>query len=278
MFKKNRLALLTVSTLVMALALGTMAFTPIDSANADTPGEGDPGQGGGQHGPGFGNDEYLAEILGISIEELQAAVEEARSAAGGPGSGNDFEQLLAEALGISTDELQSARQAAREAALAQALADGEITQEEYDLFQARQALREYTAREEILAAVLGISTDELRAALDAGKQIGDLLDELSISQEDFQAATQAAQEAALQQAVNDGVITQDQADQIQQGGGRGPGGPGHPGEQNGSGGMGGPGGNPGNQGGPGSNSNGGPGQGGNGGPSGAPPAGDDSNG
>jgi hypothetical protein len=259
-----------------------MAFTPIDSANAGAPGDGDPGQGGGQRGPGFGNEEYLAEILGISVEELQAAVEEARSATGGPGSGNDFEQLLAEALGISTDELQTARQAAREAALAQALADGEITQEEYDLFQARQALREYTDRDEILATALGISKDELQAALDTGQQIPDLLDELDISQEDLQAATQAAQEAALQQAVNDGVITQEQADQIQQGGGRGPGGPGHPGGQNEAGGMGGPGGNPGNQSGPGGNGNGfpegGPGQGGNGGATGAPPAGAGSNG
>ncbi|MBL7163014.1 MAG: hypothetical protein ISS57_10440 [Anaerolineales bacterium] len=131
---------------------------------------------------------------------------------------------MAAALGISVDALETARDTARDAALAQALADGEITQEEYDLIQARQALQYYSDRDAMLADALGITSAELQAAQEAGKRVPDLLDELGIEQEAFQANIQAAQEAAYAQAVADGVITQEQADQIQEGGQGGPGG------------------------------------------------------
>jgi len=54
--------------------------------------------------------------------------------------GIDYDALLADALGISTDELNAARQKAQEAALDQAVADGRLTQEQADLMKARQAL------------------------------------------------------------------------------------------------------------------------------------------
>ena len=41
-----------------------------------------------------------------------------------------------------------------------------------------------------------------------------LLDEQGLTSEEFQQALQAAYEAALQKAVADGVITQEQADQL----------------------------------------------------------------
>lgn len=58
-----------------------------------------------------------------------------------------FDQLLADALGITTDELSAARASARDAALADAIATGEITQEQVDLIEARSALREYLSPE-----------------------------------------------------------------------------------------------------------------------------------
>lgn len=153
-------------------------------------------------GDGEDHSALLAEVLGISEEELQTAVATARDAAiaqavangtitqeqadamqaeeGGRGmgwgllgKGADHDAELAEALGITLEELQTAKAEVNSRILDEAVASGEITQEEADLMQARQALREY------------------------------LRDRM-----------QTAYEAAVAQAVTDGVITQAQADQI----------------------------------------------------------------
>lgn len=54
--------------------------------------------------------------------------------------GLEFDAFLAEALGISVDELASARSAAQDAHLAALVADGSLTQDQADLIAARQAL------------------------------------------------------------------------------------------------------------------------------------------
>jgi polyhydroxyalkanoate synthesis regulator phasin len=144
----------------------------------------------------------LAEVLGISQEELQAAVKIARDAAidqavadgkitqeqasqmkadedrrgmgwGPLASGADHDAELAKALGITVEALQAGKTEVQQRILNEAVAAGEITQEEADLMQARQALNDY------------------------------LRDKM-----------QSAYEAAVAQAVSDGVITQAQADQI----------------------------------------------------------------
>jgi hypothetical protein len=57
--------------------------------------------------------------------------------------GEDNSALLAEALGISEEELQAAKAEVQNRLLAEAVAAGEITQEEADLMAARLALQEY---------------------------------------------------------------------------------------------------------------------------------------
>jgi hypothetical protein len=126
-------------------------------------------------GPGFGglDGEYLAEALGITTDELTAAYQEVQDAAiqqaldegliteaqaeqlkdgtgrGGmllfrwSGADTDYKALLADALGITTGQLDAAQQEAADARLAQAVEDGRITQEQADLMQAQQALRQY---------------------------------------------------------------------------------------------------------------------------------------
>ncbi len=262
MNKNNKFPLIVVSLLVLVLSLGAMAIAPSPIAD---PGEGFGPGGRGGRGGGSRNNENLAEALGITSEELQSAFEEARSNAG-PDA--EFEDALAAALGISLAALESAQ----DAALAQSLADGDITQEQYDQIVARQAVQEYLDRDEMVADALGLTVAELQAAQEAGQRMPDLLEELGIDQETFQANVQASQETAFAQAVADGVITQEQADQFQEGGFGGRGGPRDggkggrgPGGQDGPGGQG-----PGNQGGPGQGGpgQGGPGQGGQGIPGG----------
>ncbi len=133
---------------------------------------------------------------------------------GGPryftgGERGDRRADLAEQLGISVEELRAAQEAAREQALAQALADGRISQEQADLMTAGQALREYVDREAIMAGALGITIDELTAAREDGS-LRDLM--ASVDRDELHASMQEATDAAVAQAVADGVITQEQAD------------------------------------------------------------------
>jgi polyhydroxyalkanoate synthesis regulator phasin len=209
MSKKVLVNLLVVSVLTIAGVVGVAAYQSTQAAAPTQSGvAGALLHDGIGRGPGGAADEYLAEALGITTDELSAAYEEASAVAiaqavekglitqaqadamtasgkafpfGGRGGGwlaeqgIDFDALLAKALGITTDELQAARQQAEQARLDQAVTDGKITQEQADLMQGQQAL----------------FTDQT-----------------------FIDAMKSAFEAAVQDAVSRGVITQDQADLI----------------------------------------------------------------
>jgi hypothetical protein len=265
MFKNKKSIFVVAGSLLALVAIGVASFVYANSASASSL----PvarlafGQGGFDHGgrgdfpggdrPGRGgpDDTYLAEALGITVEELQAAqsaawekaVDQAleagliteaqaetlkeRSAAPGrrgggmmlgewmgKESGLDMNALLAEQLGISVDELDAARQKADELRLQAAIDSGEITAEQAEMMKARQALKDYIDREALLAQVLGVSVEELQAAHQEGKSPADLIQEKGLTEEEVQAAMKTAFEAALKQAVTDGVITQAQADQM----------------------------------------------------------------
>ncbi len=232
----------------------------------------EPGFQGRRPQPGGLDDgSYLAEALGITVDELDAAREAVRAAqleetvaqaladgliteeqAEAILSGEEFgrglrgigldrrgnkdegDELLAAELDITVEELEAAKEAARDAALAQALEDGLITQEQIDLRAAAQALREYTDHEAVLADLLGLTVEELEAAKEDGS-IRDLVEASGLTQEEIQAAMEEAHDAAVAQAIADGVITQEQADQLEDMPQRGHGGP-----RGGHGGSGGP--------------------------------------
>lgn len=133
---------------------------------------------------------------------------------------------LAAALDISVDELDAARQTARETLLAQAVADGRITQAQADEmadgnFSTRGYLgdlrQEYLPKETveaIIADALGLTVDDLTAARDAGQRLPEIAAQQGVGMSAVQAALQTALADALQQAVADGRITQAQADDI----------------------------------------------------------------
>jgi len=222
MSKKVWVSILVVGALAIATVVGVAAYQTSQAASPalrnaaagiskNITGDMATGLNHGGNGrlPGGGaSDEYLADALGITTDELSAAYEEASAAAiakaleeglitqaqadamsangrafpfggrGGSWLGEndiDFDALLADALGITTVELQAARTKAEEARLAQAVTDGDLTQEQVDLMQGKQAL------------------------------YGD---------QTFLDAMQAAYKTAVQDAVSRGVITQAQADLI----------------------------------------------------------------
>lgn len=197
----------------MGLAVVMLALVALPAA-ADTSVAAPVEHRGGPMGYGV-SDQYLAEALGITTAELQEAEQTAYEAAidqalaqglitqaqadalkqqpgkfgrfGGRGFAGffgltdttiDWDQLLADALGITTDELQEARTNAVDLALAAAVADGRLTQEQADQLKAEQALRTY------------------------------------LDEQGFQTQVRTLFENLVKQAVQAGVITQAQADAI----------------------------------------------------------------
>lgn len=229
------------------------------------------GGGWGFRGGTIDYKQLLADALGITIEELDAAYETARTAAieqaveeglitreqadellvwGGPGLKGfgflfhrgprgvtndtiDENALLAQALGITVEELDAAREAANQAAIAQAVAEGIITQEQADQMLARRNLQSYLDRDVLLAKALGMTVEELQAAYADGKTLSTLMEEKGLDAATVRQALQAAYTEAIAQAVADGVITQEQADQMEDGHGMWFGGPMMPGGRGG---------------------------------------------
>ena len=152
--------------------------------------------------PGFERPEpgtYLAEALGISIEELAAAREEVRLAgidaaleqeliteaqaqwlrerAGRlPGRAPfpvemfefDAEATLADALGITVAELEAAREEAWQLALDARVEAGVLGEEEAELISARRAVKAYFDRAALVEVMQQMYEDAVGQALDAG--------------------------------------------------------------------------------------------------------------
>jgi polyhydroxyalkanoate synthesis regulator phasin len=161
--------------------------------------------------------------------------------------GGASDEYLAQALGVSAAELEAAKQTAYQAALDQALAEGLITQEQADAIAERAAasgrlssryLREFTSGDSaidvdaLLADALGITADQLSAArteaqslaLAAAVEAGTITQEQAdqqqaeqalksyLDEQGYETQVRTLYENLVQQAVQAGVLTQEQAD------------------------------------------------------------------
>lgn len=123
------------------------------------------------------------------------------------GGAND--EALAEALGITVEELQAARQKVAADRLAQAVEDGYLTQDQANLMLAMQVLKGELDHQAIMAEALGMTPEELAAAREDGT-LREKLNETTMAE--LHEKMQVAMQAAVQQAVADNLITQEQAD------------------------------------------------------------------
>lgn len=151
------------------------------------------------------------------------------------------DQALADALNITVEELTAAQETARQTLLQQAVDEGQITQEQADAIISGEGLRSIMSdifnadmMKTAVANALGLTVEELEAAQAEGKRLPQIAAEQGVELSAVREAMQAAHEAAIAQAVADGLLTQEQADQLQnrhpglgQGGFGGP--HGHPG-------------------------------------------------
>ena len=170
------------------------------------------GNGRGRNG---NNAEFLAAELGISVEDLEAAKDAAREAATDETTREEKKELFAAELGITVEELEAASEAAKDAALAEALANGDITQEEFDLIEAKEAFKAVFDKKAAMADVLGLTVEELEAAKESGAHKEALLEDAGLTREELKAAVEEAKAQALEDAVANGDITAEQAELIE---------------------------------------------------------------
>ncbi len=210
---KKTIFIFIVGALAVALTFGAVAYRSVLAATPTTTSGSTTtpttlGREGGRGPSGGYNREDLANALGISIDELDTAYQNAKAAALKDAvaqglitqaqadqlttnenafpfgdrwagwltqNGIDFNSYLAASLGISVDDLTAAYQTAYAANIDQAVSDGNLTQEQADLMKGQYALKNDSA---------------------------------------FQASMKSAYTDAVNQAVTSGVITQAQADLI----------------------------------------------------------------
>ncbi len=179
-----------------------------------------------------------AAVLGVAVYAQEATPQQAGSL------GDYVDQMwdaVASKLGVERDDLDTAFKEARQEVTEQAVEDGTITQEQAERMQSLIeegrgfGMRGFGMRghpggfwggkmgakvggwmcdRETLAEQLGMTTDELAAELKAGKTITELAEEKGV---DLQAARIEAMKEKVEQAVEDGDITQEQADTMLQG-------------------------------------------------------------
>lgn len=159
-------------------------------------------------------EEATAGILGITVEELQAAHED----------GTRLAELI-EAAGLKPETFKQAMEAALPDVVAQALEDGAITVDQANFIlenglrrPGRQPRRGFGPLNpfviEASAEILGMDVEDLQAALQDGMPIEDILDEAGFTVLEYRMALDEATPEIIAQALENGAITADQADRI----------------------------------------------------------------
>jgi uncharacterized protein (DUF433 family) len=251
---------LAIAILVAAVGVGAVfaqeTISPARESSGITQGCGGRGGRGGQRGEHL---EVVADALGMTVEEVREAVSSGQTIA-----------ELAEAQGVPLQDVADALVAAEAEHLQKAVEDGRLTQEEADeklAHMEENVLERLESGEpgdhgrpggrggqrgprgqhlDVIAEVLGMTTDEVRESVSGGQTIAELAEAQGVPLQDVADALVAAKAEQLQQAVEDGRLTQEEADERLahmeenvlerlESGERGPGGP------RGTGGPGGPG-------------------------------------
>ena len=168
----------------------------------------------GRRGMGFLDRDAMkaavADVLGITVEELEAARE----------AGQNLSEI-AEAQGVSLDDVEAAIYDAKLISINDAVVAGDITEEQAAEIIARlelsQIARDIFDRDEmkaIVADVLGVSVEELEAAREDGTA-RELFEDAD--REAIEAALEVYRAEQIQDALDQGLITQEQADELSEG-------------------------------------------------------------
>ena len=157
----------------------------------------------------------VADILGISTEELDAARED----------GTKISEL-AEANGVSMDTIVDAIYDASVVKVNELVASEELTAEQGDTILARLELGKLAhdiidrdVLKQAAADTLGISVEEMAAAKEDGT-LQELAEAAGVTREDVKEAVTAARDGMIDEALANGEISAEQAEQLKELSGR----------------------------------------------------------
>ncbi len=213
-FKKVMAVVVAIVLLVMG---GTAVFAQqLDDGQDSFAQDGQQGRPGGKQDGRENNGRFIdreamaeaiADVLGITVEELEAAHE----------AGTKLPEL-AKSLGVEMELVENAITAVRIEGVEQAAADGEITQEQVDRIleqiELQNVARDILDRDAMMVVVadtLGITAAEVEAADEAGVKLPQLAEEAGVDMRTVHEAINQAKIDGLQEAVESGLITQEQA-------------------------------------------------------------------
>lgn len=219
---------LAAGLLAGGMALGSV-FAPVGIVNAQDSDDAENNTEEEENGRrGRGNKgAAVAELLGMSVEELKAAFEEGQTLA-----------EIAATQGVSEDDLVSALVAAAEERVDQALESGRLSEDEAAEKTAglearitervnaepgehgRHGRGGHGPRNRIGGEILdelGLDRDSVRAGFQADMSLAEIAAEAGISEADLVSALVDGAEARIDQAVEDGKITAEQAAEKKEG-------------------------------------------------------------
>jgi uncharacterized SAM-binding protein YcdF (DUF218 family) len=140
----------------------------------------------------------------------------------------DFVAKLAANLGIDQDKVTAAIEATKKQMLDEAVQQGKITQEQADKIAARKdrgfcgfgfgegKMGHRSRNLDGIANILGITSEQLKAELESGKDMKDILTEHGLTMEQFREKMQEQRKAEIERDVAEGKITREQADKMLQ--------------------------------------------------------------
>lgn len=170
------------------------------------------GHKGGKFGGNVDKAQIIADAIGISVEDVEAAFEE----------GTSLEEL-AEANGTTVEAVKEAIYNSMVDQINQAVEDGDISQEQADMVLERLELKQLVSQvidkdalKQVAADTIGVSVEELETAKE-NRGLSELLEENNVTKEEVKEAMQAAKEEMIDQAVEDGTITAEQGEQLKEG-------------------------------------------------------------
>jgi len=142
---------------------------------------------------------------------------------------------LAANLGVDQERLQEAIQQTTQQMVDEAVQEGKISPEQAEKIKARlqnapgsfgfirkgwpeagqgKGLHAKGANLETLAQTLDLSADELKAQLEEGKKLAAIAEQQGVSMDELRQKMQEVRIQAIQQAVKDGKLTQEKAEQL----------------------------------------------------------------
>lgn len=169
----------------------------------------------------------MVAVLGVATVGAVAYAQEAETGSSAIlDLGQRVKEAIAEALGISVEKYEETVTAARQTVLDEAVASGEITQEQASRMQKRldetgrfgrmgrmgRGLGGESVLLTVAAEKLGMTGEELMAALRDGKTIAGLAEEKGVDTQIIVDAYLAQWKEKLDAQVADGTLTQEEAD------------------------------------------------------------------